>query len=78
MSDSSSTARLVGRLRIVAWGLLALLVGAILVGTVAAPFTLGGVGGVEPTATDRTAFLALVGATVVGTVLLVAAQVFAG
>jgi hypothetical protein len=78
MSDGSLTARLVGRVRLVVWGVLALIVGAILVGTVAAPFALGGVGAVEPTATDRTAFLALVGAAVVGTVLLVAAQSLAG
>jgi hypothetical protein len=77
MSDGRS-ARLLGRLRLLAWGALAAVVAAILVGVVVAPFTLGGVGDVVPTATDRTAFLALVGATVAGTLALVAAQVASG
>lgn len=77
MSDGPS-ARLLGRLRLLAWGTLAVVVAAVLVGVVAAPFTLGGVGDVDPTATDRTAFLALVGATVAGTCALVAAQVLSG
>jgi hypothetical protein len=74
-ASGSSYADRIETLRLVVWAVFAAFVAVLVGGVVASPFLLGDA---TLATTDAQAFLALVGATVVGTVLLVAAQALLG